>query len=190
MWKGTAGTGRRPGISGPRWRNGRRAAFRAQYPYGCVGSNPSLGTNQFYGRVSAIVCACSSADRALPCGGRGREFESRQAHHPLPIIKPFAFRLCLTHRVSPSPSPLPPPSPLLWPSPSREEELLRQGFTPNPALRLRLRDRGKIIASRISESAGWRCLYRRCCPGSRCTPGGLPRRSSPSPAARHRGCTC
>jgi hypothetical protein len=30
----------------PRWRNGRRAAFRAQCPYGCVGSNPSLGTKQ------------------------------------------------------------------------------------------------------------------------------------------------
>ena len=28
----------------PRWRNGRRAAFRAQCPYGCVGSNPTLGT--------------------------------------------------------------------------------------------------------------------------------------------------
>ena len=25
--------------------------------------------------------ACSSEDRALPCGGRGREFESRQARH-------------------------------------------------------------------------------------------------------------
>ena len=30
----------------PRWRNGRRAAFRAQCPYGCVGSNPSLGTKK------------------------------------------------------------------------------------------------------------------------------------------------
>ena len=28
--------------------------------------------------------ACSSEDRALPCGGRGREFESRQARHFLP----------------------------------------------------------------------------------------------------------
>jgi hypothetical protein len=27
--------------------------------------------------------ACSSVDRALPCGGRGRGFESRQAHHNL-----------------------------------------------------------------------------------------------------------
>ena len=32
------------GSGKPRWRNGRRAAFRAQCPYGCVGSNPSLGT--------------------------------------------------------------------------------------------------------------------------------------------------
>ena len=32
----------------PRWRNGRRAAFRAQCPYGCVGSNPSLGTIQVF----------------------------------------------------------------------------------------------------------------------------------------------
>ena len=64
-----------PGRQAPRWRNGRRAAFRAQCPYGCVGSNPSLGT------INRSSCACSSADRALPCGGRGRGFESRQAHH-------------------------------------------------------------------------------------------------------------
>ena len=31
-------------VAVPRWRNGRRAAFRAQCPYGRVGSNPSLGT--------------------------------------------------------------------------------------------------------------------------------------------------
>ena len=36
------------GINMPRWRNGRRAAFRAQCPYGCVGSNPSLGTIQVF----------------------------------------------------------------------------------------------------------------------------------------------
>ncbi len=58
----------------PRWRNGRRAAFRAQCPLGRVGSNPSLGT-------IFPTRACSSVDRALPCGGRGREFESRQARH-------------------------------------------------------------------------------------------------------------
>ena len=37
-------------------------------------------------------CACSSVDRALPCGGRGREFESRQAHHffsPSPDPQPL-----------------------------------------------------------------------------------------------------
>lgn len=55
----------------PRWRNGRRAVFRSQCPYGCVGSNPSLGT----------IRACSSVDRARPCGGRSREFESHQARH-------------------------------------------------------------------------------------------------------------
>ena len=42
--------------------------------YGRVGSNPSLGT-------IFTTRACSSVDRALPCGGRGREFESRQARH-------------------------------------------------------------------------------------------------------------
>ena len=70
-----------PGSGEPRWRNGRRAAFRAQCPYGCVGSNPSLGT------IKIDTRACSSEDRALPCGGRGREFESRQARHfPRPLI--------------------------------------------------------------------------------------------------------
>ena len=34
-------------------------------------------------------CACSSVDRALPCGGRGREFESRQAHHHLASLYPL-----------------------------------------------------------------------------------------------------
>ena len=53
--KGRSRAGIGPALPGPRWRNGRRAAFRAQYPYGCVGSNPSLGTNQFSGRVPAIV---------------------------------------------------------------------------------------------------------------------------------------
>ena len=33
-----------PNSGKPRWRNGRRAAFRAQCPLGRVGSNPSLGT--------------------------------------------------------------------------------------------------------------------------------------------------
>ena len=88
----------------PRWRNGRRAAFRAQCPYGCVGSNPTLGTTKMPlasglrllgfralvlpsvvrsqgGEAPPQSCACSSADRALPCGGRGRGFKSRQAHH-------------------------------------------------------------------------------------------------------------
>ena len=52
--------------------------------YGRVGSNPSLGTNA---KIQIITAgfpkprACSSVDRALPCGGRGREFESRQARH-------------------------------------------------------------------------------------------------------------
>ena len=32
------------------------------------------------GKVPGL-CACSSVDRALPCGGRGRGFESRQARH-------------------------------------------------------------------------------------------------------------
>ena len=72
--------------------------------YGRVGSNPSLGTISFrrlFGswpsrrvrinlrkrfRVNRPIQvhgtrACSSADRALPCGGRGRGFESRQARH-------------------------------------------------------------------------------------------------------------
>ena len=74
-------SGHGPDSGGPRWRNGRRAAFRAQCPYGCVGSNPSLGTKK-HSR------ACSSEDRALPCGGRGREFESRQARH-FPSTPPF-----------------------------------------------------------------------------------------------------
>ena len=82
------------GSGKPRWRNGRRAAFRAQCPYGCVGSNPSLGTkssldppvtsNSCGRRLTAQIRACSSADRALPCGGRGRGFKSRQARHTLP----------------------------------------------------------------------------------------------------------
>ena len=29
----------------PKWRNGRRAAFRAQCPYGRVGSTPTFGTS-------------------------------------------------------------------------------------------------------------------------------------------------
>ena len=67
--------------------------------YGRVGSNPSLGTNPFrketgrgphpdpagrfqeQGKLPRIPCACSSVERALPCGGRGRGFESRQARH-------------------------------------------------------------------------------------------------------------
>ena len=55
--EGLARTGPRPGMTEPRWRNGRRAAFRAQCPYGCVGSNPSLGTKPL-GRPNGI-------DRAL-----------------------------------------------------------------------------------------------------------------------------
>ena len=67
--------------------------------YGRVGSNPSLGTNPFRketgrgpilarpadfrskGILPRVKCACSSVERALPCGGRGRGFESRQARH-------------------------------------------------------------------------------------------------------------
>src|SRR5918993_3261501 len=37
-----AGNG--PKRSVPRWRNGRRAGFRYQWPQGRVGSSPSLGT--------------------------------------------------------------------------------------------------------------------------------------------------
>ena len=37
----------------PRWRNGRRATFRALCPKGRAGSNPTLGT--------ICACACSSA---------------------------------------------------------------------------------------------------------------------------------
>ena len=33
------------------------------------------------GKIPRIPCACSSVERALPCGGRGRGFESRQARH-------------------------------------------------------------------------------------------------------------
>ncbi len=83
----------------PRWRNGRRAAFRAQCPYGCVGSNPSLGTNKVNstqpsaprrrsrisdGRpliVDRFPALVAQRIRALACGARGRGFESRQAHH-------------------------------------------------------------------------------------------------------------
>ena len=79
----------------PRWRNGRRAAFRAQCPYGCVGSNPSLGTNHIYALVAQRI-------RALACGARGRGFESRQAHHDLGTRKPsdcmsegFLFGRCV-----------------------------------------------------------------------------------------------
>ena len=78
---------RRPTINNakPPCRGGETAdALRSgrSVHYGRVGSNPSLGTIHFSSR------ACSSVDRALPCGGRGREFESRQARHffslPLP----------------------------------------------------------------------------------------------------------
>ena len=47
---------------GPRWRNGRRAAFRAQCPYGRVGSNPTLGTKVYQALVA-------QQDRAQPCEG-------------------------------------------------------------------------------------------------------------------------
>ena len=36
---------------------------------------------QEQGKLPRIKCACSSVERALPCGGRGRGFESRQARH-------------------------------------------------------------------------------------------------------------
>ena len=51
------------------------------------------------------TCACSSVDRALPCGGRGREFESRQAHHYLASLNPLASHSHLAFAVSRSPSP-------------------------------------------------------------------------------------
>ena len=46
----------------PRWRNGRRAVFRAQCPYGRVGSNPTLGTKVYQALVA-------QQDRAQPCEG-------------------------------------------------------------------------------------------------------------------------
>ena len=85
--------------TGPRWRNGRRAAFRAQCPlWTCgfkslprhqpfpKGNRPRphpvpAGRFQEQGKLPRIPCACSSVERALPCGGRGRGFESRQARH-------------------------------------------------------------------------------------------------------------
>ncbi len=35
----------------PRWRNGRRGGLKIRYPTGCVGSNPTLGTNFRHGKA-------------------------------------------------------------------------------------------------------------------------------------------
>ena len=44
--------------------------------------------------------ACSSVDRALPCGGRGREFESRQARHFFACFRLLSGRLAQMVRAS------------------------------------------------------------------------------------------
>ena len=55
-------------------------------------------------------CACSSVDRALPCGGRGREFESRQAHHFFALFPLVSNGLPLIRRGRRN---SPPPQPFL-----------------------------------------------------------------------------
>ena len=52
----------------------------------CVQGAVSLWTCGFkslprHQKCPGFTSACSSVDRALPCGGRGRGFESRQARH-------------------------------------------------------------------------------------------------------------
>ncbi len=51
---------------------GRRAAFRSQW---------ASSSCEFESHLRHHVCARSSVDRALPCGGRGRRFESSRARH-------------------------------------------------------------------------------------------------------------
>ena len=66
--------------TGPKWRN-----RQTRYVQGVV----SLRSCEFKSRLRhhhpsvrcSRSCARSSGDRALPCGGRGRKFESCRAHH-------------------------------------------------------------------------------------------------------------
>ena len=62
-----------------RWRNGRRAALRWQCREAWEFESPPL---------HSIVCGNSSAGRAQPCQGWGREFESR---FPLRCISTARF---------------------------------------------------------------------------------------------------
>ncbi|MDQ5886320.1 MAG: hypothetical protein QG628_717, partial [Patescibacteria group bacterium] len=39
----------------------------------------------------ATICGCSSVDRALPCQGRGHEFESRHPHQIKKVSKEAFF---------------------------------------------------------------------------------------------------
>ena len=55
---------------------------RSQSLAGLTGQRVREHWNRYpWNRHLVRSCACSSVDRALPCGGRGRGFESRQAHH-------------------------------------------------------------------------------------------------------------
>src|SRR3990172_7229913 len=47
----------------PKWRNGRRAAFRAQCPKGRGGSNPPFGTRLHMGQVRAPILRARSSVR-------------------------------------------------------------------------------------------------------------------------------
>ena len=63
--------------------NGNHLAEVAKRQTRCVQGAVSFRTCGFKSlpRHQFPTRACSSVDRALPCGGRGREFESRQARH-------------------------------------------------------------------------------------------------------------
>ena len=72
---------------------------------------PGAGTKR-----RQVTRACSSVERALPCGGRGREFESRQARHLMIYRRAvgFSYRILdSSPRFSKDQDLIPEPSPIL-----------------------------------------------------------------------------
>ena len=157
---------------------------------------PSAPTNRRSQRQPSR--ACSSEDRALPCGGRGREFESRQAHHFFVIFSvacSFSPVIFDGDRFPPHPNPLPQGEGIFFlgapgclPSPSGRGDFLfgaRRTAFPSP------KEEGILLwkapatgdpgprASGASGHAGWRCRCRICCPRNLCRPGGRLQRWRP-----------
>ncbi len=106
-----------------RWGDGRAvegarllSVYRSNAPI--EGSNPSLSASandsdraQFIGCwdtvhatiLTPVASACSSGDRALGCGPKGRRFESCQAYHSRPSSGGFFVNLYLFAPILPIP---------------------------------------------------------------------------------------